>query len=566
MIPHMKLSHFPHEIYSQLTNIVKNKAFGISLLNMQHEKEQITIYHASPYVIEEKPSHKHVSSQELRLWIQSGRLFRHLFRYKKATLASYDLTLIAKPFALTLLTKLLSRTQASRSDKKGNQQPITFSLLISLLLKLLKDYLKKGSLVKQIEKEVKNFPTTATLDPQNDLLAFPIYLRTDFCFGLQSGGSVGHIAGVLNNLAHFTKNAPLFFTTDQIPTVFPEIKTHILNPGKHFWDFSELPPLYCNSKFCEQIIQVLKEDKPSFIYQRYSINNFSGVKLATHYKIPLVLEFNGSEVWISRKWGNQTLKYGSLAEKIERLNLLYAHLIVVVSKPLKQQLIDCGIDEKKILVNPNGVNLEKYSPEVSGKAVREKFQLEKKIVLGFIGTFGKWHGAEVLAEAFVKLLKLYPELRSKIRLLMIGDGMTLPLVKEILSENKGDAILTGTIPQDEGPSYLAACDILVSPHVPNADGSPFFGSPTKLFEYMAMGKAIVASNLNQIGEILEHDKTAWMAKPGDVSSLVEGLKTLIDNKDTRERLGMAARKEVVQNYSWKEHTRKIIEKLSTLYA
>ena len=57
------------------------------------------------------------------------------------------------------------------------------------------------------------------------------------------------------------------------------------------------------------------------------------------------------------------------------------------------------------------------------------------------------------------------------------------------------AVLTGLVPQEDGPEHLAACDILASPHVPNADGTPFFGSPTKLFEYMAMGKGIVASNL-----------------------------------------------------------------------
>lgn len=146
---------------------------------------------------------------------------------------------------------------------------------------------------------------------------------------------------------------------------------------------------------------------------------------------------------------------------------------------------------------------------------------------------------------------------------MIGDGLTMPQVKKRLDEFSvmDISILTGLVRQEQGPIYMAACDILASPHVPNPDGTPFFGSPTKMFEYMAMGKGIVASNLDQIGDVLKHDKTAWMVEPGDVQSLMGGLKTLIDDETLRKNLGQAARHEVVKNYTWKEHTRKIIEKL-----
>jgi glycosyltransferase involved in cell wall biosynthesis len=107
--------------------------------------------------------------------------------------------------------------------------------------------------------------------------------------------------------------------------------------------------------------------------------------------------------------------------------------------------------------------------------------------------------------------------------------------------------------------------MFVSPHIPNPDGTPFFGSPTKLFEYMAMGKGIVASDLEQIGEVLEHGATAWLVNPGDVESLTMGLKTLIDDEDLRYRLGLAARREAVAKYTWQEHTKKIIERLEEQY-
>ena len=75
---------------------------------------------------------------------------------------------------------------------------------------------------------------------------------------------------------------------------------------------------------------------------------------------------------------------------------------------------------------------------------------------------------------------------------------------------------TGLIPQVEAPNYLSCCDVFIAPHIQNTDGSPFFGSPTKLFEYMAMGRPIIASRLGQLDELLVHDKTAWLVEPGNI--------------------------------------------------
>jgi glycosyltransferase involved in cell wall biosynthesis len=302
---------------------------------------------------------------------------------------------------------------------------------------------------------------------------------------------------------------------------------------------------------------------PTFIYQRYSLGNYAGVCLKQKYNVPYICEYNGSELWVARHWGRGKLFHQKLLNRIELLNLQAADVVVVVSQPLKDELVARGIEADKILVNPNGVDSECYSPSVDGSVVRSEYDLNGKIVIGFIGTFGKWHGAEVLAEAFGQLLQEFPAYRDHVRLFLIGDGLTMSLVKEQLTKcDVMDAcILTGMVPQEKGPAYLAGCDILASPHVPNPDGTPFFGSPTKLFEYMAMGKGIVASDLEQIGEVLKHNQTAWMVKPGDVQSLKLGLKMLIDDGQRRETLGEAARREVVAKYTWTEHTRKIIDKL-----
>lgn len=89
----------------------------------------------------------------------------------------------------------------------------------------------------------------------------------------------------------------------------------------------------------------------------------------------------------------------------------------------------------------------------------------------------------------------------------------------------------------------------------------FFGSPTKLFEYMAMAKGIVASDLGQIGEILQHGQTALLVTPGNLDELASAIDRLIADQPLRERLGVAARREAESRYTWKEHTRRIVAKI-----
>ncbi len=504
---------------------------------------------------------KVISFSKLKESILTWKLFEYYHQHFEVVLFTFNQNFFPRPFNTFVILKLFTKKDAFICDEQGSYQKITTNLLIQRFYQLILDFITKKNIFKQINQELHILSLAKLNLKALSISPRPIYLRTDLCFGLQSGGSVGHIAGVLNNLHHFGGD-PIFLTTDHIPTVDPVIETYRLEPPHRYWDFPEVPFLYHNISAYPQAKKILQTQTISFIYQRYSMENYLGVKLAQEFNLPFVLEYNGSEIWINRNWGTP-LKYETLAAEIEALNLKIADVIVVVSQPMKDELVARNIDPDKILVNPNGVDPNRYSPTVDGQPIREKYHLSDKIVVGFIGTFGKWHGAEVLAEAFGQLLTGYPELKSSVRLLMIGDGITMPQVKANLEKYQIQdyCILTGTVPQAEGPTYLAACDILASPHVPNPDGTPFFGSPTKLFEYMAMGKGIVASDLDQIGQILDHDHTAWLVEPGNATALAHGIKALIDDPERRQRLGQAARATVVEHYTWEEHTRKIITKL-----
>jgi glycosyltransferase involved in cell wall biosynthesis len=85
-----------------------------------------------------------------------------------------------------------------------------------------------------------------------------------------------------------------------------------------------------------------------------------------------------------------------------------------------------------------------------------------------------------------------------------------------------------------------------------------------LFEYMAMGRAIIASDLDQIGEILKHNKTAVLVPPADPEALADGMAVLVRDADLRRNLGAAARARCLAEFTWEQHTRRILEALRRL--
>ena len=509
-----------------------------------------------------------VSFDQFREWMRSGKVLAHVGRHAEGRLLVHRLEAAGRPLPLGLALRAMSRGRVSVEDVRGRRRTLTNRLLARWAAEVATEPFRVSRLLRDVERsvrEVERDSGTARSESLN-LAASPLYLRTDLSFGVRAGGSVAHTAGVVNELDAFA-GPVIVLTTDDIPTLKPGVDVHHIAPSESFWNFKELPTFLLNDAFDAAATAVFECGRcsPAFVYQRYSLNNYAGITISRRYRVPLVIEYNGSETWMGRHW-TRPLKYERLSQRIEQLNLSSAELVVVVSRAMRDEVVGRGIDPASVLVNPNGVDPNRYRPDVDGRAVRERYALGPFVVVGFIGTFGPWHGADVLARAIVKLLEEHPALAETVRLLMIGDGAGMAAVRRILVEGGAMkvAVFTGLVPQEHGPEYLAACDILSSPHVRNPDGTPFFGSPTKLFEYMAMGRGIVASNLEQIGEVLDHGRTAWLVPPGDVDALASGLKRLIDEPGLRAALGVEARHEVVERYSWREHTRRTIERLTEI--
>ncbi len=496
--------------------------------------------------------------------VRRGSILASLRRFDDGRLLVWRVESAGRPLPAGLALRALSRGEVAVEDVRGRKVRLTARLLARWMAQAATEPFRVGGLLRRVRRDVRRLEGEAPrvhARPLN-LSASPLYLRTDLSFGVRAGGSVAHTTGVVNALDAFTGPVTMF-TTDDIPLLKPSVRVTVVAPSESFWNFKELPTFLLNDAFADAIAGA-PDLARAFVYQRYSLNSYAGLAAARRLGVPFVLEYNGSEVWVGRHWGNP-IRYEELSARIERLNLRAADLAVVVSQPLADEAVRAGADADRVLVNPNGVDADQYRPDIDGSRVRRALGWDDRIVIGFIGTFGPWHGAEMLAKAFVALCG-DERLRPRIRMLMIGDGARLAAVRQIVDESEArDAVaFTGLIAQERGPEYLAACDILVAPHVRNPDGSPFFGSPTKLFEYMAMGRGIVASNLDQIGEVIEHGRTGWLVEPDSVEALTSGIRALVTDEALRARLGAAARQRALERHTWRAHTARTIDKLRDL--
>ena len=394
-----------------------------------------------------------------------------------------------------------------------------------------------------------------------------LYCRLEQQLGVQTGGSFSHVAGVVSGLQHHLPAVQVLSSISLPPDCdhtssevfspcygrgrnFPELyRLAYQKQLEHWWrkKYSQLPPL-------------------GMIYGRSVFDSYFLAHLRSQLPVPYVCEFNGSEIWINKNWGVKRLQFEGLWESIEKANVFMADLVVVVSEPLKQLLQGWGIPAERILVNPNGVNTEMFHPQVSGQAVRQQLGIPPEgLAVGMVSTFGFWHGTETLVAALAHLLQKHPQLRTT-RLVLFGAGDRQLRVQQLVARLglQEQVLLAGEIPRMEMPKHLAACDVLVSPQIPNLDGSPFFGSPTKLFEYMAMGCCIVASKLGQMAEVIQHGKNGWLAVPADVESLSQALQTVLQDRQLREKLGQQARQDALKHHTWKQHTSRILDSLEAL--
>jgi|GEM_PF-473020 len=234
-----------------------------------------------------------------------------------------------------------------------------------------------------------------------------------------------------------------------------------------------------------------------------------------------------------------------------------AEHVFTLTEPMREELIARGVDENRITLLPNSVDVHRFTPRPRDQALAAELGIgPDTLVIGYIGTFVDYEGLEDLAEACVKL----HQRGHDFRLLLVGNENASgaergPITEEILrlaSEGgiESKLLMPGRIPHELVESYYSLLDICPFPRKPWPVCEMV--SPMKPLEALAMRKAVVVSSVRALREMIQHDQTGVVYDKGDVDSLAAALERLLLDADLRERLGRAGREWVGNERTWRQ--------------
>lgn len=296
--------------------------------------------------------------------------------------------------------------------------------------------------------------------------------------------------------------------------------------------------------------------KPDVLYERYNLFLLAGVRLARRKKLPYLLEVNAPMLEERAKFEGISLKY--FAAWTERTAWLAADFVLPVTDCLADHLRAAGVSDKKIKVIPNGINLDRFENRNGNNKKRKTLKLTGKTVLGFTGFMREWHGLERV----IDVMAAAPN-REDLHFLVVGDGPARKSLEDYAASLglEKQITLTGVVGRDEIADFVSVFDIALQPQVVE------YASPLKLFEYMALGRAIVAPDQRNIREILVHEENALLFDPASADDFSESIKRLIGDENLRQSLGENAISAIHDGgLTWDSNAERVVTLFTSLLA
>lgn len=297
-----------------------------------------------------------------------------------------------------------------------------------------------------------------------------------------------------------------------------------------------------------RLSKVARRLQPDVLYQRSGILMLSGVWLSRRYRLPFLLEVN-SPLSIERgSYGGLAMPW--LAGWTERVLWRAADRVLTVTEVLARQVVAAGVPPARVNVIANGVDPCRFAP-LERDAAKRKLDLEGRLILGFTGFVREWHRCEQLLELLGSSAA-----PSNAHFLLVGDGPVRTALEEQATRLgvRDRFSITGVVPRDKVPEYIAAFDVALQPHVVP------YASPLKLFEYMAAGRAIVAPDTPNIREILTHELDALLFDQASEGVFIAAVLRLARDANLRARLEANARQTIRdRRLTWRDNAIRVAE-------
>lgn len=226
--------------------------------------------------------------------------------------------------------------------------------------------------------------------------------------------------------------------------------------------------------------------------------------------------------------------------------------LIVITNELKKLYRKSGIPETRILMAHDGVDLARFSADSSRKDLRKELKLPLgRSMIGYMGRFQTLEQEKGIPELIRALALLKKDLPSVCLCCVGGPMESVPGYRALAGQEQipgEDLLFIDKVPGALVPRYLAAFDACVMPF-PWTDHYAYYMSPLKMFEYMASGRPVVATDLPSVREVLTNGRNAVLVRPGDARSLAQGLKKVITDRRFGARISREALRDV-KKYDW----------------
>ncbi len=275
--------------------------------------------------------------------------------------------------------------------------------------------------------------------------------------------------------------------------------------------------------YAERLTEIVKQEQPDVLLETHIAFSLGGTLASENTGVPIIFDD------VAPSW-EEAQQYGvganDLAVKTHQQVMAQASRVVAVSAAIHQLLIEDGVPSEKVITVSNGINESLFHQGVDGSAIRRQYNIpEDAVTIVFVGSFQPYHRVDLLFDAAKKLTTDKP-----VYLLLVGGDKD----QTEQYDASDTTIFAGRIPYENVAQYIAAGDITVMPATND------YGNPMKIYEYMALGKAIIAPNQPTIREIAEHGDGIYMFEQENIDDLARALQTLIDDDALRTQLGERA--------------------------